>query len=225
MIVVHHLNLSRSHRVLWLLEELGLPYEVRNYERDEKTLLAPPELRQVHPLGRSPVITDGELTLAESGAILEYLAEREASPLSPLPGSPERSRYLYWLHYAEGSLMPPLFVKLLFDRIETTPVPFFVRPITRRIAQQGRDSYVVPTLTRHMDYIEAELGEHAWFAGEHFTAADIQMSYPLEAARRRLGLERYPRVREFLEQARSRPAFQRAVARGGEFGIPAFKKK
>ena len=224
MITVHHLNLSRSHRVLWLLEELGLPYEVKNYERNAKTMLAPPELMRVHPLGKSPVITDGDLTLAESGAILEYLAEREGSTLAAAPGSPDRVRYLYWLHYAEGSLMPPLFLKLLFDRIEGAPVPFFVKPVTRKIAAQGRESYVLPQLKRHMDFIEGELAQRTWFAGEAFTAADIQMSYPIEAASKRFGFANHPRMQAFLDRIRERPAFQRAEQRGGTFGIPGQKK-
>ena len=223
MIVVHHLNLSRSQRVLWLLEELGLAYEIQPYQRDARTLLAPPQLQQVHPLGKSPVLTEGDLTLAESGAILELLAEREGHLLAP-PGSPERARYLYWLHYAEGSLMPPLFLKLLFERIEKAPVPFFLKPVMRRIAGQGRERYVLPQLKRHLDFIEAELGTRAWFAGAAFTAADIQMSYPLEAARQRVGLEGRPNIRAFLERIAARPAYQRAQARGGEFGIPAFRE-
>ena len=222
MIVVHHLNLSRSQRVLWLLEELGLPYEIKAYERDPSTLLAPPALQQVHPLGKSPVVTDGALTLAESGAILEYLAEREGRLLAP-PGSPERARYLYWLHYAEGSLMPPLFLKLLFERIEKAPVPFFLKPVVQRIGRQGRDRYVAPQLRRHLDFIEAELTGREWFAGDAFTAADIQMSYPLEAARQRVGLAGRPRVQAFLARIEARPAYQRAQARGGAFGIPAFR--
>src|SRR3954470_1149147 len=135
MIVVHHLNNSRSQRVLWLLEELQLPYEIRRYERDPKTMLAPPELRAVHPLGKSPVISDGDLTLAESGAILEYLADRYgAGVLAPPPGTPERLRYSYWMHYAEGSLMPPLLLKLVFDRVQKADMPFFIKPVARGIA-------------------------------------------------------------------------------------------
>jgi glutathione S-transferase len=222
MIVVHHLNLSRSQRVLWLLEELGLPYEIKSYQRDPRSLLAPPELRQVHALGKSPVITEGELTLAESGAILEYLAEREGSVLAPPPGSPDRVRYLYWMHYAEGSLMPPLFVKLLFERIESSPVPFFLKPVTRKIAATGRDSFALPQLRRNLDFIEGELAGRPWLAGEHFTAADIQMSYPLAAARQRVGLGRHPRVAELLARMEARPAYQRAEARGGAFGVPSF---
>jgi glutathione S-transferase len=204
MITVHHLNLSRSHRVLWVLEELGLPYEVKNYERNPKTMLAPPELKAVHPLGKSPVITDGALVLAESGAILEYLVEQ----------------YLYWLHYAEGSLMPPLFVKLLFDRIESAPVPFFVKPVTKKIANQGRDSWAYPQLRRNLEWIESELQSRPWFAGDAFSAADIQMSYPLEAAGRRIGLDPYPKTKDILERMKARPAFIRAQERGGKFGIP-----
>jgi glutathione S-transferase len=204
MIVVHHLDLSRSHRVLWLLEELGLPYEVRPYRRDAQTLLAPPELREVHPLGKSPVITDGGFTLAESGAILEYLAEREGR-LAPATGTPERARYLYWLHYAEGSLMPPLFLKRLYGRIEPTLLPAL-------LAQ----------LQRHLAMIEGALAEAPWFAGEAFSAADIQMSYPLEVARQRIGLDGAPHAAQFLEACRGRPAFQRALQRGGAFGVPTF---
>ena len=133
MITVHHLNNSRSQRVLWLLEELGLPYEVKRYERDAKTMLAPPELRAVHPLGKSPVVTDGGLTLAESGAIIEYLVERHGGgQLAPAPGTPARLRYTYWLHYAEGSAMSPLLLKLVFDRIESGPMPFFFQALRAR---------------------------------------------------------------------------------------------
>jgi glutathione S-transferase len=220
MITVHHLNLSRSHRVLWVLEELGLPYEVKNYERNPKTMLAPPELKAVHPLGKSPVITDGALVLAESGAILEYLVEQHGPRLAPAPGTPGREKYLYWLHYAEGSLMPPLFVKLLFDRIESAPVPFFVKPVTKKIANQGRDSWAYPQLRRNLEWIESELQSRPWFAGDAFSAADIQMSYPLEAAGRRIGLDPYPKTKDILERMKARPAFIRAQERGGKFGIP-----
>ncbi len=223
MIVVHHLNLSRSQRVLWLLEELGLPYEVKRYERDPRTLLAPPELRAVHPLGRSPVITEGDFTLAESGAILEYLVERAGSTLAPAPGTPERARYLHWLHYAEGTLMPPMLIKLVFDRIRTAPVPFLVKPVTRKIADQGMDGFVLPQLKRQLEYIEGELAQRPWFAGAEFSAADIQMSYPLEAAQARVGLEGRPKIQDFLGRIQARPAYQRAQAKGGPFGVPSFE--
>jgi glutathione S-transferase len=221
VIVVHHLNQSRSQRVLWLLEELGLPYEVRSYQRDTKTMLAPPELVKVHPLGKSPVITDDGLTLAESGAILEYLTQKYGEGrLRPEPGTDDAVRYLYWMHYAEGSLMPPLLFKLIFDRIAKAPMPFFAKPIARRIAGQVLTSFVMPQLERHLDYLEDELTKRTWFTGEDFTAADVQMSFPLEAAKARGGLDRKrPHLMGFLERIHARPAYRRAVERGGEFSI------
>ena len=219
MIVVHHLNNSRSQRVLWLLEELGLTYEIKRYQRDARTMLAPASLREVHPLGKSPVITDGERTIAESGAIIEYLANGYgAGRLVPPAGSPERLRYTYWLHYAEGSAMPPLLLKLIFNRVESAPMPFFVRPIARSIAQRAKASFIEPQLKLHLDYMETELGKSEWFAGAEFTAADIQMSFPLEAASVRAGLnESRPRLMAFLERIHARPAYRRALERGGKY--------
>lgn len=221
MIVVHHLNNSRSQRVLWLLEELGLEYEIKSYQRDPKTMLAPDSLRQVHPLGKSPVISDGELTVAESGAITEYLVERYGlGRLAPAPGTPERLRYTYWLHYAEGSAMPPLLLKLVFDRIEAGPMPFFVKPFARAIAQRAKSSFVQPQIDRHLDYMEAELVKHPWFAGEEFSAADIQMSFPIEAAAARAGLNASrPNLMSYLERIHSRPAYKRALERGGAYEL------
>lgn len=221
MITVHHLNNSRSQRVLWLLEELGLDYAVRRYARDPATMLAPPELRAVHPLGKSPVLTDGDAVLAESGAILDHLVETHGQGrLAPAAGSPERLRYRYWLHYAEGSAMPPLLLKLVFDRVAGARMPFFVRPIARAIAGRARDSFIQPQIDLHLDYMEAELERSPWFAGEAFTAADVQMSFPLEAAARRGGLDDLrPRLMEFLARIHARPAYQRAVARGGPYEI------
>jgi len=221
VIVVHHLNNSRSQRVLWLLEELGLDYEVRKYARDPKTMLAPPELRAVHPLGKSPVIEDGEVTMAESGAILEYLVERHgAGRLVPAAGTAEGLRYRYWMHFAEGSMMPPLLLKLVFDRIETAPMPFFVRPIARAIAGRAKAGFILPNVERSLDYLESELGRHEWFAGTQFTAADIQMSYPVEAARARGGLDaKRPRLMRYLERIHARPAYQRAIEKGGEYAL------
>jgi len=221
MIVVHHLNNSRSQRVLWLLEELGLEYEVRRYQRDAKTMLAPPELRAVHPLGKSPVIEDDGQTLAESGAILEYLVERHGGGrLLPVAGTPERLRCRYWMHFAEGSMMPPLLLKLVFDRIETAPMPFFVRPIARSIAGRAKSGFILPNLERSLDYMEGELGRSAWFAGPEFTVADIQMSYPVEAARMRGGLDaKRPRLMDYLARIHARPAYRRAIERGGEYAL------
>ncbi|RZJ25620.1 MAG: glutathione S-transferase [Haliea sp.] len=221
MIVVHHLNNSRSQRVLWLLEELGLPYEIKFYARDPQTMLAPPELLQVHPLGKSPVMTDGPLTLAESGAIVEYLVGNfGAEQLLPEPGTPERLHYHYWMHYAEGSLMPPLLLKLVFDQIDKAKMPFFARPIAKAIAGKAKAGFVMPQIRRHLDYLEAELGKSEWFAGGSFTGADIQMSFPLEAAAARGGLDASrPRLMAFLERIHARPAYQRALEKGGEYSI------
>lgn len=222
MLTVHHLNNSRSQRVLWLLEELGVEYEVKRYERDPKTMLAPASLRAVHPLGKSPVVTDGDRTLAESGAIVEDLIDRYGNGrLIPAAGTPERLRYTYWLHYAEGSAMPPLLLKLVFDRIETAPTPFFVRPIVRAIAGKVKSSFIGPQLETHLAYQESELGKSTWFAGEELTGADIQMSFPLEAAASRAGLTAAsrPKLFAFLERIHSRPAFRRALERGGPYSF------
>jgi glutathione S-transferase len=220
MLTVHHLNNSRSQRVLWLLEELGLDYEVKRYQRNAQTMLAPPELRAVHPLGKSPVIVEGDMVLAESGAIIETLADRYgAGKLAPAPGSPERVRYLYWLHFAEGTAQPPLLLKLLFDRIKSKS-PFFVRPVARAIANKALGTFVLPNIARNLDFMEGELAKNEWFAGPQFSAADIQMSFPLEASRARGGLdEKHPRLMSFLERIHSRPAYQRAVERGGKYAL------
>lgn len=221
MIVVHHLNHSRSQRVLWLLEELGVHYRIQRYERDPKTMLAPPELQKVHPLGKSPVITDGKLTLAESGAIIEYLVERYGEgALAPAVGTPERLRYRYWLHYAEGSLMSPLLMKLVFDQVEKAPMPFFAKPIAKAISAKVKGAFVSPNIERHLDYLEAELKDADWFAGDAFSAADVQMSFPLEAAAARAGLDNSrPRLMDWLERIHARPAYHRALEKGGPFEI------
>ncbi len=218
MITVHHLNNSRSQRILWLLEELGVEYQIQRYERDPKTMLAPPELRAIHPLGKSPVLTDGDLTLAESGAIIDYLASRYSESLLPPAGTPERLRCNYWLHYAEGSAMPPLLLKLVFDKVESSPMPFFIKPIARGIAQKVKQALINPQLKLHLDYLESELGKSTWFAGEDFTAADIQLSFPLEAATSRAGLDTSrPRLKAFLERIHARPAYRRALEKGGKY--------
>uniref|UniRef100_E1TID9 glutathione transferase n=1 Tax=Burkholderia sp. (strain CCGE1003) TaxID=640512 RepID=E1TID9_BURSG len=221
MLTVHHLNNSRSQRVLWLLEELGVPYEIKRYERDPQTMLAPPELRAVHPLGKSPVITDDGLTIAESGAIIEYLVGKYGQGrFAPAAGTPERLRYTYWLHYAEGSAMPPLLLKLVALRIASAPMPFFAKPIARKIAGTLQSSFIDPQLKLHLGYIEKELAKSQWFAGDEFTAADVQMSFPLEAATARGGMEsQLPAVSGFLQRIHARPAYGRALERGGEYGI------
>ena len=222
MITVHHLENSRSQRVLWLLEELGLQYRVKRYARDPETKLAPAALQKVHPLGKSPVITDDKLTVAESGAIIEYLVNTYGadSGLLPPAGTPERLRYTYWLHYAEGSAMPPLLLSLIFRKMPAAPMPFFVRPVIKGIAAKVQQSFVQPQLRLHLDYMEGELAQSAWFAGEDFTAADIQLSFPLEAAGAAglLGDTR-PRLQAFVERIAARPAYQRALKKGGPYEL------
>jgi glutathione S-transferase len=221
MIVVHHLNNSRSQRVLWLLEELGLDYELKRYQRDPQTLLAPASLRAVHPLGKSPVVSDGGLVLAESGAILEYLVERYGGGrLIPPLGTEQYLRCRYWLHYAEGSAMPPLLLQLVFDRIEQAPAPFFVKPILRAVSARVKKTFIEPQLELHLDFMDGELAKTAWFAGADLTVADIQMSFPVEAAAARVGLDATkPHLSGFLERIHARPAYQRALAQGGAFKL------
>ena len=221
MITVHHLNNSRSQRMVWLLAELGLDYDIKRYQRDPQTMLAPASLRAVHPLGKSPVITDGELTLAESGAIIDYLIERYgAGRFAPAAGTPARLRYNYWLHYAEGSAMTPLLLKLVFDRIESAPMPFFVKPIAKGISAKVKSSFIEPQLKQHLDYLEGELGQSGWFAGDAFSGADVQLSFVLEAAAARGGLDASrPKLMDFLKRIHARPAYQRALGRGGEYAL------
>jgi glutathione S-transferase len=221
MITVHHLENSRSQRILWLLEELGLQYRVKRYARDAETKLAPASLRKVHPLGKSPVITDGDLTVAESGAIIEYLVGTygAGSGLRPDDGTPERLRYTYWLHYAEGSAMPPLLLSLIFRKMPEAPMPFFVRPVVRGIADKVQKTFVGPQLAQHLDFMEQELSGSEWFAGDAFTAADIQLSFPLEAAGAAGLLETRPRLQDFVARITARPAYQRALKKGGPYQL------
>ena len=221
MITVHHLNNSRSQRILWLLEELGLEYDIKRYQRDAKTMLAPPELRNIHPLGKSPVVTDGDLTLAESGAIIEYLVARYGNGrFIPPAGTPERLRYTYWLHYAEGTLQPLLLMKLFFGRIEKGRMPFFAKPVAKAIVAKVVGGFISPNLERNFDYLEGELGRSTWFAGEEITGADVQMSFPLEAAVSRGGLDaKRPKAMAFLERIHARPAYKKAIERGGEYAL------
>jgi glutathione S-transferase len=219
MITVHHLERSRSHRILWALEELGVEYEIVVYQRDPKTLLAPPALRAIHPLGKSPVITEDGRTLAESGAILEFLAARHGK-LAPAAGTDDHLRYSYWMHYAEGSLTPMLLLSLVASRIRTAPVPFFVKPVVRGVADKLMKGYVSIELVKHLDFVEAELGTSAWFAGADLSMADIQMSYPIEAAEKRAGLDASrPNLWRWLEKIRQRPAYLRALERGGPLDL------
>ncbi len=219
MIVVHHLNNSRSQRVLWLLQELGVPYEVKRYERDAKTMLAPPELRAVHPLGKSPVITDGSRTVAETGAIVDYIVGTYGEGrLLPPAGSDERLRYTYWLHFAEGSAMPPLVMTLLFNAIPQR-VPFFIRPVAKLIGDTVQKSYLRPNIDAQLRLMEAELSKAEWFAGDAFSAADVMMSFPVEAAASRVGLGADTRLKAWLERIHARPAYQAALKLGGPYSF------
>jgi len=218
MITVHHLNDSRSQRVLWLLEELGLPYEVKRYQRDAKTNLAPPELRAIHPLGKSPVLDEGNARLAETGAIIEYLLETHpGSGLRPAAGSAQGRRFTYWLHYAEGSAMTPLLLKLIFTVLPKR-VPFLGRGVAKGISKAMLTNMIDPQLNAHMALWEAELGKSEWFAGDTFSAADIMMSFPVEAAGSRVayGADK-PKLKAFLQKIHARPAYQRALERGGPY--------
>ncbi|MEO8796733.1 MAG: glutathione S-transferase [Polyangiaceae bacterium] len=218
MITVHHLENSRSQRVLWLLEELELPYEIVRYERDKKTMLAPASLKKIHSLGKSPVVVDGDETLVASGAVLTYLAEKYGDGrLAPAHGTPAWTKWNYWMHYAEGSAMPPLLLALVFNRVKTAPVPFFVKPIARGIADKVMSSFVTPQLELHFDFMESQIGE--WFANDTFSAADVQMSFPVEAGQARHALHARPKLNAFLERIHARPAYQRALEKGGPYQL------
>ncbi len=221
MITVHHLNNSRSQRILWLLEELGLDYEIKLYQRDPETMLAPDSLLDVHPLGKSPVVTDQGNTLAESGAIIEYLVDcYDDGKLKPPSGTPQALRYTYFLHYAEGSAMPPMLLKLIFDRLSGPGMPLLLRPVAGLIAAGVKGKYIAPQIKRHLDFLESELENTGWFAGDELTAADIQMSFPLEAAASRGGLDgARPRLMDFLQRIHDRPAYQAALERGGPYEL------
>lgn len=217
MIIVHHLNDSRSQRVLWLLEELGLDYEVKRYQRDAATMLAPPELRAIHPLGKSPVIEDHGVMVAETGAIVEYLLDTHGQGrLRPARGTEEARRFTYWLHYAEGSAMTPLLLRLIFGQLPKRS-PALVRPVINGVCKAVNTRMIQPQLDSHIAYWEGELARSDWFAGDQFSAADIMMSFPLEAAAARAGAGDRPKIAGFLQRIHSRPAYVRALERGGPY--------
>lgn len=221
MIVVHHLENSRSQRVLWLLEELGLPYEVKRHERDKKTNLAPKELLKVHPTGKSPLIADDGAVIAETGAIVEHIIEeRGQGRLQPARGTPEWRRYRYWMHAAEGSFMPPLVLALMLGRMETAPMPFFARPIAKRLTGAVRQGYLDHTIAALFGYLDAELEKSPFLAGNDLTGADIMMSFPAEAMLQR-GADalKTPRIRAYVDRLHARPAFKRALERGGPYAF------
>lgn len=223
MITVHHLETSRSQRILWLLEELAVPYELKIYRRDPKTRLAPPELKQVHPLGKSPVITDGGEVIAESGAIIEYLVERHGSAaggdlsrLRPEPGTPAYRQCRFWMHYAEGSFMNWAVMKLVFSSIPAQPMPFLVRPVARKLCATVEHKLIDPNLDTARAFMNNHLGHNAWFAGNDLSMADFQMSFAVEAALARGGDEhRLTHLAAYRAKVHARPAYQRAIAKGG----------
>lgn len=224
MITVHHLETSRSQRILWLLEELGVPYELKIYQRDKATKLAPPELKKIHPLGKSPVITDGNEVIAESGAIIEYLVETygaqatapDLAHLQPALRTPEHRQCRFWMHYAEGSLMNWLVMKLVFMTIPTQPMPFFVKPIAKALCSKVQDKLIDPNVDTALDFIEQHLGQHTWFAGDQLTMADFQMSFPVEALVSRTSKAKScPNLLAYQQRMQARPAYQRGIAKGG----------
>jgi len=214
MITLHHLENSRSQRIAWLLEEAGLDYAVESYARKPPAMLAPPALKAVHPLGKSPVITDGDITIAESGAIIEYIVGHFADGLRPTDG-PARRAYTFWLHFAEGSMMPLLVMQLVFGRLSGKQIPFFLRPIGKLFAKAVAKEYLGPSLAAQFDHIEATLSQQPWFAGETFSAADVQMGFTLIGASARNDLAKWPHIRAWLDTVQARPAWQAAIDRVG----------
>ena len=221
MITVHHLNNSRSQRILWMLEELDVEYQVKHYQRDTETQLAPKELFTVHALGKSPVITDDApktaITVAESGAIIEYLAQAYGKDMVPRKNTVAYRQYIYWLHFSEGSLMPQLLLKLIFDKIKTAPMPFFIKPIAKGIANKVLANYVLPNVKNNMDFIEDHLSENDWFAGDKMTGADIQMSFPLEASMARTKMDDYPHTKAYVEKIHALETYKKALEVGGPY--------
>ncbi len=225
MITVHHLENSRSQRILWLLEELGVEYEIKHYKRNPETMLAPPELQKLHALGKSPIVTDDNSTFAESGAIVEYLVGKyDDGTLRPAEGTAEGFAYTYWLHYAEGTFAPLMMISLIVGRIEDAPLPFFLKPVTKGIASKVREGYLDPNIKRNLDFMESNLSRSLWFCGDELTAADIQMSFAIEAAAVRADLARYPNIAGFLERMHARAAYQRGIEKGGPFQLKGASK-
>lgn len=220
MLTVHHLNQSRSHRVIWALEELSLPYEIVRYQR-EKNMLAPESLKRVHPLGKSPVVEDNGLILAESGAILEYLQETydPESALKPLDPA-HKVQYRFWLHYAEGSLMPLLLMKLVFNSLGKPPVPFGMRTLGKALGQGVQKAYINRQLETHARFIESHLAQNSWFAGETLSMADIQMSFPIFALLARGSIDNLPHTEAWKTKVEKRPGWQRTLEQGGPLSIP-----
>lgn len=217
MLVVHHLNNSRSQRIIWLLEELGVDYEIKQYSRDKQTNLAPVTLKLIHPLGKSPVITDGDIVVAESGAIIEYLIDTYGKQFNTEVGTQEHRQCRYWMHFAEGTLMPPMVAKLVFDKVRANAKPFFVKIIANKIADKVMSSYFGPNIQNNMSYIEEHLKHNQWFAGDNITGADFQMSFPLEASVARGAGANFPAIAGFVKRVHQREAYLKALEKGGQY--------
>ncbi|WP_416308493.1 glutathione S-transferase family protein [Neptunicella sp. SCSIO 80796] len=217
MITLHHLNNSRSQRILWMLEELGLEYEIKLYQRNAKTSLAPDELKHIHPLGRAPIITDSDIVVAESGAIIEYLAHTYAPQYIPPIGTPQHRQYCYWLHFAEGSLMTPMLVKMVLGKVKAQAKPFFVKMVAKKIVDKVMAAYFGPNLATSIDFVEQHLATNQWFAGDDISGADFQMSFQLEALCTRGLVEHCPNIKAYVKRIHARPAYQQGLKRGGQY--------
>ena len=220
MITLHHLNNSRSQRIIWLLEELGVEYEIKFYQRDPITIRAPQSLRDVHPLGKSPVITDdkNDVTLAESGAIIEYLIATYGPQFKPSSDNQQYWQYLYWLHFSEGTLMPPMVMSLVFTQMKKAPMPFFIKPVAKMLSDKIMASFVAPSIASQLKYIEQHLSKNTWFCGDQITGADFQMSFPLEASvARGIITDKYPSILKYVKAFQARPAYQTGLEKGGDY--------
>ncbi|SFC32219.1 glutathione S-transferase [Marinospirillum celere] len=222
MLTLHHLEKSRSHRIVWLLELLGVEYQIKTYQRDAKTLLAPAELKAIHPLGKSPVLTDGDRVIAESGALIDYLVEVYGQGRLQ-PGKDNLDAwvdYRYWLHYAEGSLMPWLLMNLVFTQIPKQPMPFFIKPVAKGISGKVLEQLVTPNLNTHLPFIEQQLEGKRWLLGEQLTAADVQMSFPLQAVAARMDVKAYPNLAAYVARIQEEPSWQQVIAKVGPLKFP-----
>lgn len=216
MIQIHHLEQSRSTRIIWLLEELGLDYEIVEYKRDPETQFAPESLKKIHPLGKSPIITDGDLTIAESGAIIEYILDEYGQGRLKPTEKKSRLDYRYWLHFAEGSLMPLLVMELVLGKTAEAPMPFFVRPVAKKIVGAVDTNFTAPRLSSQLNYINQHLGLNSFFAGDSLSGADIQMAIALQLYRRLSpdAYAQYKHINRYILQIENRESYQKALKAG-----------
>jgi glutathione S-transferase len=219
MLTLHHLNNSRSQRILWLLEELGVEYKIERYQRDSVTNLAPDSLRAVHPLGRSPVLSTPNGAIAESGAIIEYLIHNHSDSHFKTPTEPEAlQQYWFWLHFAEGSLMPPLVANLVLEKArQKGSKPFFIKPITNKLVDGILNAYYGPNLAQSLRYVESYLSKNDWFAGDAPTGADVQMIFPLESLVASGRAKDFAAIQSYVKRVHGREAYKAALEKGGEY--------